>query len=103
MAESLFLSSNRFQRDRLPVLQTTSRQNHRAERIWPEVNSRINYPMKAVLLQMEADETIDMRNELHKFSVSWVTIKVSYFATKLFVESWNVHTIPGRAGGIPNL
>ena len=29
--------------DRHPVLQSLSRHNHRAERLWPEVNARINY------------------------------------------------------------
>lgn len=37
---------------RHPVLQSMSRQNHRAERIWPEINSRINYPVKRVLTRL---------------------------------------------------
>ena len=37
------------------VLQSMSRQNHRAERIWPEVNSGINYPIKHILVEMESE------------------------------------------------
>ena len=33
-----YLSAHHVHQQRLHVLQTTSRQNHRAERIWPEVN-----------------------------------------------------------------
>lgn len=96
------LTSQRVHQQRVPVLQTTSRQNHRAERIWPEVNSRINYPIKAVLVLMEDEELIDMGNEVHKFGVSWVTIQVAAPAVATFVRAWNAHRIPGRNGGISN-
>ena len=98
-----YLAHHRVNQQRLPVLQTTSRQNHRAERIWPEVNSRINYPIKAVLVRMEMEELIDMRNEVHKFSVSWVTIRVIASPIAAFVSAWNSHTIPGQNGGIPGV
>ena len=76
---------------------------HRAEILWPEVNSRVNYPIKAVLVRMEAEELIDMRNDLHKFSVSWVTIHVVASPVVAFINAWNSHTIPGRSGGIPDI
>ena len=87
-----YLAHYRVNQQRLPVLQTTSRQNHRAERIWPEINSRVNYPIKSVLVRMEAEELIDMRN---KFSVSWVTIRVIASPVAAFVSAWNSHTVPG--------
>lgn len=67
------------------TLQTTSQQNHRVEQIWPEFNSRINYPVKAVLICMENEQVIDMRNPLHKFSVSWVTIHVVASPIEAFI------------------
>ena len=75
-----------------------SRQNHRAERIWPEINQRINYPIKRI---MENNE-INMGDDLTKFCVSWVTIKVIEVAIQTFVQAWNSHRIPGPRGGIPN-
>ena len=84
-----------------PVLQSTSRQNHRAERIWPEINQRINYPVKLILTDMENSEDIDMGDEVTKFCVSWVTIHVMQNPISNFIQSWNNHRIPGRRGGIP--
>ena len=48
-----YLASHRVHQEWVPVLQITSRHNHRVERIWPEVNARINYPVKALLVRME--------------------------------------------------
>lgn len=84
-----------------PVIQSTSRQNHRAERIWPEINQRINYPVKRVLTDMENNEDINMGDAVTKFCVSWVTIHVMQDAINTFIQSWNNHRIPGRRGGIP--
>ena len=88
---------------RHPVMQSMSRQNHRAERIWPEINSRVNYPVKRILVRMEGDGLIDMGNDVTKFSVSWVTIRVVAQPVEMFVRAWNAHTIPGNRGGIPNV
>ena len=97
------LADHRLWQDRHPALQSTSRQNHRVERLWPEVNQRINYPVKRVLVQMEGDDEIDMSNDTIKFCVSWTTINVIETATKTFISSWNEHRIPGNRGGIPNV
>ena len=83
------------------VLQSTSRQNHRTERMWPEVNQRINYPVKRILTMMESNGEIDMEDEITKYCVSYVTIAVISNAINDFVSAWNYHRIPGNAGGIP--
>lgn len=71
-------------------------QNHIVERMWCEINSRINYPIKAVLVElMEAGE-IDIDNSLHVFCVSWFTVKVAFVGINLFFKSWNNHPIPGN-------
>lgn len=59
---------------RMPVIQSTSRMNHRVECLWPEVNSRINYPVKRILVDIEANQEITMHTDTEKFCVSWTTI-----------------------------
>ena len=49
------LAGLRLWQDRLPSLQSTSCQN-RFERLWPEINQRINYPVKRVLVEMEGND-----------------------------------------------
>ena len=103
----LCLSISCQNQSRQPILQSVSRQNHYAERIiWPEINQRINYPIKCVLVDMENNDEINMGEEVTKFCVSWVTIKVIEVAILTFVHAWNSrnsHRIPGPQGGIPNV
>ena len=47
------LSNLRHVHHHQPVFQSLSRHNRRAERIWPEINQRINYPIKRVLIELE--------------------------------------------------
>ena len=70
-------------------------QNHTIERLWVEVNKRINYPVKAVLADMVQKGEICMDNTLHQFSCSWLTLHVCNVGALLFVVSWNDHPIPG--------
>ncbi len=99
----LYLSSHRLNTHHQPILQSLSRQNHRVERIWPEVNQRVNYPLKRVLIDMENREEINMGNEVSKFCVSYITIRVMEYALRNFIQAWNMHRIPGQGGGIPNI
>ena len=96
------LASYRVQQDHLPYVQSTSRLNHRVERFWPDVNQRVNYPIKEKLIEMEATDEIEMRNPLTKFCVSWVTIQVASIGLIEFIQSWNAHRMDGLRGGIPN-
>ena len=103
VAAQQYLSGQRLWQDRHPVLQSTSQQNHRVERMWPEVNQRINYPVKRILVEMESRDEIDMTNDMVKFCVSWTVINVIEKAVHSFVLAWNAHRIPGRRGGVPNI
>ena len=86
-----------------PVLQSMSRQNHRAERLWPEINQRINYPVKQILTEMENNGEIDMEDGVTRFCVSRVSIMIVAIPIMNFISAWNCHRIPGRNGGIPNV
>ena len=65
------------------------------ERFWVEINTRVNYPVKACLIGMEENGEIDMESSMQKFCVSWFAIRVCCLGTKLAIQAWNEHTIPG--------
>ncbi|XP_020911488.1 uncharacterized protein LOC110249211, partial [Exaiptasia diaphana] len=94
------LSQYRRNTNRLPYIQTTSKQNHAAERIWVEINSRVNYPVKKALNSMVNEEIIDMDDDVTKFCVSWVSSYVCFTGTCQVIDAWNNHPILGK--GIPD-
>ena len=71
------------------------RKMHTVERCWPERNARVNYSIKLCLIKMEEIAVIDMDSPVHKFCVSWFTLRVANAGTFLGVKSWNDHCIPG--------
>ena len=71
-------------------------QNLPVERIWPEVNARVNYPIKKCLVEMDNQMIIDMDDETHKYCVSAVTCLVADFGLQRVVRTWNEHAIPGN-------
>ena len=99
LAAQQHLARHRQWQDRQATLQTTS-QNHRVERMWPEINQRMNYPVKRVLVRMEGNDDLDMTNATTKFCVSWLTIQVIESAVRNFIAAWNSHRIPGSGGSI---
>ena len=52
-----------------PIFQSLSHNNHRAERIWPEINQHVNYPIKRVIINMENTEVTNMSDEVTKYCV----------------------------------
>lgn len=71
-------------------------QNHVVERIWVEVNSRINYPIKAILIEMQESHQFNLQDEYVKFCVSWFSIQISLVGVEIFVTAWNEHPIRGE-------
>ena len=61
-----------------PFKSTKSTDNNIIERMWVEVNSRVNYPLKSALNQFVRDGNLDLSIEETKFAVSWVTCRVSH-------------------------
>ena len=77
-----------------PFKSTKSTDNNIIERIWVEVNSRVNHTIKNALGQFATDGLIDMTQDHVKFAVSWVSCRVAKVGLQLFAEVWNHHSIP---------
>ena len=60
----------------------------------PEVNVRINYPIKKALVELDNNQMIDMSYEIQKSCASFVVCAVASHGFKI-VMSRNPHTIPG--------
>ncbi len=71
--------------------------NHKAERFWVEINSRVNYPIKRTLIWMQEQMNIDLDCPCHRFCISWFTIHVASAGVSLTVQAWNNHPIPGQS------
>ena len=71
-------------------------QNSVIERIWPEVNHRVNYTLKRKVIEMEEDGQINLDHPHTKFCVSHILVNVSGYGLKFFVEAWNLHHITGK-------
>lgn len=70
-------------------------QNLPAERKWPEVNQRIIYPIKDVLVRMENGLLINLYDPVVQFCVSFITMNVAEVGLQRVVASWNSHSIEG--------
>ena len=71
-------------------------QNHAIERYWPEVNRRVNYPIKSCLIQMEEHGDFNLDSMVHRYCVSWISLNVAVVGIRYFVGAWNSHYIPGE-------
>lgn len=81
-------------------VQTTSTNNHITERIWVELNHRVTYPIKRVIVSMDDQGIVDMSCSITKFSVSTLLLRVCEVGMTRMVAAWNSHPIPRH--GIPN-
>ena len=89
------LSGYRQNQDRQSHVKTTSKQNLTIERVWPEVNARVYYPIKRILVDLEEKGILDMNNECIQFCVSHFTCQVAKVGMQRFVDAWNFHRMKG--------
>lgn len=61
--------------------------------MWSEINSRVNYPVKSVLVEMIEKGQLNIEDPLQLFCMSWLSIRVCFAGIELFVKSWNFHTM----------
>lgn len=76
-----------------PYVQTTSTNNHIIEHIWVELNHRVTYPVKRVIVTMDDQGTIDMSCPVTMFAVSTVLSQVYEVGMNKMVAAWNSHLI----------
>ena len=92
------LSGYRQNQDRPSHVKTTSKQNLTIERVWPEVNARVNYPIKRILVDLEEKgilQILDMNNECIQLCVSHFSCQVAKVGMQRFVDAWNFHRMKG--------
>ena len=86
---------------RAPCRRTPSTSNYVVERFWPEINARVNYPIKRAINILIEQNEFDLEDDTFKYCISRVTLYVSQDAVRHFISSWNHHRIPGSRGCIP--
>ena len=58
------------------------------------MNTCVNYPIKAIMNEMGHTDIVDVSDDSTKFCVSRVMCRVSEYGLKIFVNTWNHHTMP---------
>ena len=62
-------------------------QNLPIETLWVEVNVRLYYLIKHILVEMDINQMMDMNDDIHKFCVPFVSIQVASFDLETLVAS----------------
>ena len=66
-----------YSRNKTPLKQTVSTDNYVVERFWPEVNSRVNYPIKKILLKIVDEYDCDLNDPIIKHSLSFISCNLA--------------------------
>ncbi|XP_078101223.1 uncharacterized protein LOC144513903 [Sander vitreus] len=94
------LAPHRHNQDKPPYCQTTSTKNHKVEQMCPEVNNRVNYPLKEAVVSTSDQELLDMDCNINRYCVSNLTGQICRLSMNRLVDAWNEYRIHGK--GVPN-
>ena len=92
------LKGYRTSQEKDPWKQTKSTENNVIERFWPEMNSRVNYPIKRAMIRICEEKDLDTSEPVLKYCFSWISIYVATAAAEHLIKSWNFHRVPGPNG-----
>ena len=67
--------------------QTRSTKSYIEQRLWPEVNMKINYPLKCAINHIAENEDLDISDEILTFCFSWVILYSSVDAANHLLNS----------------
>ena len=81
--------------------QTASTDNYVIERFWPELNSRVNYPVKRAMARVIEEQDYDLSDPILSYCVSWISLFITQGSAKHLIDAWNHHRVPGALGCIP--
>ena len=84
-----------------PWRQTALTQNNVIERFWPDMNSRVNYPIRRAFVQILEINNYDLSDPVLKYCFYWLSIYIVEDAEQHLIDSWNYRRVPGRNGCIP--
>ena len=60
------------------------------------MNADVNYLIKTLMNEMVHADIVNISDDSTKFCVSWILCLVVEYDIKMFVDSWNHHSIPSR-------
>ena len=64
--------------------------------MWVELNKRVSYPFKKVLIEMVESNIVNMADEAYKFAVHYFASSVAKIGMQSFIPSWNAYHIPDQ-------
>ena len=68
--------------------------------MWPEINNRVTYPLKAALIGLVDQGLVNMEDSTVQYCVSNVTCQVASIGLQRFIDAWNYLFIVSGTGSI---